>query len=146
MADSIRKSIYDAVVTALSASTGILHVTRNLEPWWDWPSNKFPGVCVVDGDESKQRFSYLQSTGGDMYSELEFRILGYERDMNNDLTSKRSTLLQTVETVLQNSSAINDLTLDIIPISVKTDKGEIENFTVTESVFKVKYLYNHASP
>lgn len=146
MADSVRKTIYDAIVTALDNSTEFAHVTRKLEPWWDWSANKFPGLCVLDGDETKKRLAFLHASAGDMYSEVDFRIIGYERDMNNDLDSKRSNIIQQIEIVLQASTALNDLTMDIVPVSVKTDNGQLENFTVTESLFRAKYQYNHASP
>lgn len=146
---STRSGIYDAIVTALSAkTTAFSYVTRKREPWWDWPTSNFPGLCVLDSNESKKRFCFPNpSTAvGDMWGDLNFSIDGYERDLNNDLDGKRSILLSQIELVLAASTGVRDVVLDIVPVSVKTDDGMLENFTVTESVFLVKYIYNHGSP
>lgn len=145
---SSRSAIYDALVTALSSSTEFAYVARKRENWWDWSHNKFPGLCVLDSDEKKRRFAYpgASTSYGDMYSEIDFTIDGYERDITNTLDAKRSSLIQQIETVITKSTGVRDLVLDIFPVTVKTDDGMLENFTVTESVFRVKYLYNHSAP
>lgn len=144
---STRSGIYDAVVTKLTAtSSAINYVTRKREEWWNWPTSNFPGVCVIDTDESKRRLAFVDAVNPDMYSEFNLLVIGYERDITNELDTKRANLIAAVESSLAGSTGVNDLTLDIIPVSVKTDDGMIENFCITEQTFRIKYAYNHGTP
>jgi hypothetical protein len=149
MADSARKQIIDAIVATLTTgSTGIVTVTTKREPWWEWDVWQFPGVCVLEGPEKKSRFSYpdASSSIGDMYSELEVNVLGYAQDMRNDLDMKRTDLIRDIEKAISISTTLNDLTLDIIPQTVETDQGTLENYCITHNRYLVKYIYNHATP
>lgn len=144
---SVRRQIYDAVVDALEASTGIKHVSEKLEPWWDWPHSNFPGVVVIDTDETRKRFSYVQPTAGDMEGKVIFELHAYDYDRNNDLDSKRNDLIVSIRKALLNDSALNALVLSIVPGSWRTvDDGQIDNYCYLNHQFTAWYTYNHASP
>lgn len=146
MADSIRKQILDAYVTALTASTGISYVSSKIEPWWDWDVSRFPAVCVIDGNENRSRFAYLHPTSEDMYSDYNITVIGYQYDQANDLETKRTDLVRDIEKAIQLSTAINDLTLGNEIVAVETDQGWVDNFSITHCKFVAKYAYNHATP
>jgi hypothetical protein len=146
MSNSLRKQITDAVVTALSASSNIAHVTTKREPWWDWDMTYFPGVCVVAQQEEKSRFAYIHPTAEDMHSSFTLEIEGYTWDNANDNATKQTDLIRTIETTIQGSTAVDDLTWDIYPTRVETDQGLIDNYSVAKCEYKVRYIYNHATP
>lgn len=150
MADTVRKQVYDAAATALGSSTGIKYVTRRLDAWWDWQPSRYPGVCVIDGSEDKNRFSFMvgstTSSPADMESKMELVVHGYCFDPNNNLDTKRSELIKDIEKALTASTALDDLTLDVTPVNVETDEGVIENYSLVKCRYLVRYLYNHAYP
>ena len=150
MADTTRKQVYDAAVSALTASTGIMYVTRRLDAWWDWPVNRYPGVCAIDGSEEKNRFSFIvgstTTSPADMEARMELIVHGYCFDPNNSLDTKRSELIKDIEKALTSSTALDDLTLDVTPVSVETDEGVIENYSLVKCGYQIRYLYNHAYP
>ena len=147
MSDTIRKQIVDAFVTVLSTgTTSIVTVTRNREPWWDWDVVKFPGVCVLEGAEKKYRDSFANSTAtNSMRAEMEINVLGYVQDFRNDLATKRTDLVRSIENAVAGSTTLNDLTLDVVMQSVESDQGTVDNYAITHNRFMVKYLYNFAS-
>jgi hypothetical protein len=144
---SVRRQIYDAVVDALESSTGIKYVTEKLEPWWDWRHSKFPGVAVIDADETRKRFSYVQPTAGDIEGRVAFELHAYDYDRNNDLDTKRNTLIQNIRKALLNDTTLNALVLSIVPGDWRTvDDGQIDNYCYLTHRFTAWYLYNHLSP
>lgn len=147
MADTVRRQIYDAVVDALEASTGIKYVTEKLEPWWDWSRSRFPGVAVIDSEETRKRFSYVQTTVPDMEGKAVFELHAYDYDRNNQLGTKRNELIQNIRKALLNSTALNSLVLSIVPGSWRVvDEGITDNFCYLNHQFTAWYIYNHASP
>jgi len=144
---SIRQRILSAINTALSASTAIQYVTDKKEQWWDWGQNKYPGVCIVVGDEEDMRFCYTDGANlDDMQSKMRVNVIGYVFDIRNELGTKRSDLISTIETAVANSTGVTDLVEDIVLNKVQTDKGELENFSVINCEFGLDYLYNKENP
>lgn len=140
---TIREKVLNAVKAALQASTGIQYVTEKKESWWDWPQNKYPGVCIVTGDEEDLRFCYSDTTAlMDMRSNMRLNVIGYVFDNLNNLGSKRSDLIGSIEKAVSNSTAVTGLVGDIVLNKVQTDKGELENFSVVNCEFGLDYLYN----
>lgn len=143
---SQRKQILDAVTTALNASTGIVYVSNYRQPWWDLKPNNFPAVCILETDENKKRFAYIHPSAEDMYSELVLTVLGYQFDENNDLSTKRTNLIQDIEYAIQGSTGVKDVTKDIINTKVETDNGLVDNYAIVHCRYVAKYVYNHAAP
>jgi hypothetical protein len=143
-----RKTVYDAVVNALAGTTSeISYVTRNLEQWWDWNTDRFPGVRVIDLSEEKTPLSYLGSTAvADMESTITFKVSGYVQDLTNqNLGEQRSALINSIERILLTDSTLLGKVADIWPIGVETDEGVIDNFAWGDLTFKARYFYNHAA-
>ncbi len=148
-----RKDIYDALQTALNASTGINHVTIDVsENPWDWKGNKFPGVRIYDGEEQITRLSFLDATADDMESEIPFEFIGYVRKLTSNTATTdsidraRNDLMVDVEKALTQNAAIDVLVKDITPQERDTDRGYSDGIGWSNGIFKVMYHYNHLSP
>jgi hypothetical protein len=142
----IRQQILSAIKTALSGSTAFNYVTDRKEQWWDWGQNRYPGVCIVVGDEEDIRFCFSDTTNSDMQSKMKVNVIGYVFDNRNELATKRSDMISDIETVVENSTAVQDLVQDIVLNTVRTDKGELENFSLVQCEFGLDYLYNKVNP
>lgn len=145
---STRQTVYDAVVAAFGLSTGIAYVTRDYEQWWDWNSDRFPGVRIVDKQEELKPLSYWGSTDvSDMEAIITMGVSGYVHDLKNQtLTEKRSALIADIQKIMLTSTGITDVVQDVWPIGVDTDEGVLDNFAWCECEFKVRYHYNHTAP
>jgi hypothetical protein len=144
--NSTRWKITNAALIALSGSSGVESVSNKKQPWWDFNPDKFPHVCILQNEEKKSRFSYPNTFDKDMYSELELNVIGYCQDRNDTLDVKQTNLIRDIELALEGSTELKDIALDIIPQTVETDQGTLENFSIVHCKYKVKYIYNHAAP
>ncbi|MFA5376869.1 MAG: hypothetical protein WC455_14055 [Dehalococcoidia bacterium] len=144
---STRGDIYDAVIDAFESSTGFKHVTKNLEPWWDWSHTKLPGICVIDGEEPRKRFSFPHGTSPDMEGRINFTLHIYDRDRNDNLAVKIDNDIAEVRKVILNTTTLNDLVLLVKPGTwEKVDEGLTDNYIYIKYNFEVWYLYNHLNP
>ncbi|MFA5376866.1 MAG: hypothetical protein WC455_14040 [Dehalococcoidia bacterium] len=140
-----RYKILSAIKAALQNSTGIQYVTEKTEAWWDWSHNKYPGVCMVLGDEQDSFLAYSGTTELlDMQSKGEIDILGYVFDKHNNLGDKRSGLIRDIELSVATDSTVTSLVNDIGITSIDTDKGELENFSVVNCKVEFNYNYNRS--
>jgi len=147
---SVRSVIYDAMVTALEASTGINLVTKDLKIWWELTPDDYPAVCIVDADAVLERFAYLHPTLEDMEANVQFDIKGWVKDytgQSTTLDANRAELISDIETSLTGDAALDALTLDVVPGLVQTDKGaDDDNRSWIDFTFNVNYIYNHLAP
>jgi len=149
-----RSTLYDAIVTALgttaypTTSTAIHYVTRDREEWWDWLTDQFPGVCVLDKPEEKKPIAYWGTTDMmDMEGMVDFGVSGYVQDVTQAaINSKRSTLIADIERLIMSSTVVADACGDIWPLTVETDEGVIEGLGTCELTFRARYFYNHKGP
>ena len=148
MPDSKRKQVLDAIVTALSASTGINKAGQNVESWWEWDITNFPGVTLIDYNTEIERIAYSSTDTDvdDMEARMEIVCRGFVHDMNNVLASKRTTLIKEIETVLVSSTGIAAKVKDVEILGIETDLGYIDNFSIFDSKFEVVYHFNHLQP
>jgi hypothetical protein len=146
MADSVRRKIIAASITALESSTTIAYVTTKKEEWWNWDVSKYPGVMVIASElDKRQRFAY-PNAGEDMYSSMELNCIGYMFDINNDLSVKRTDLIRNIERVLTNNISLMALVNDFVPVTVETDQGTLDNYGIVHCKYIAKYTYNHGTP
>lgn len=145
-----RQSIYDAAYDALDESTAISYVTREiLEDPFGWKENQYPAVRLTDGPEVKERFAYPDSTNDDMQSVFDLEYVGYVRGKNKsstELIDEQNDLIVAIETSIANSTALDDITADVVPSEQGTDKGNLEGIGFVTGGFTVTYLYNHLAP
>jgi len=147
---AIRQSIYDAAKTVLEASTAINYVTRQIyEDPSGWKENQYPAVRLIDGTEIKSRLAYPDSTQQDMQSEFTLEYVGYVRSRNRSSTEmidEQNDLQVAIEKAIINSTALDDLTQDVVPNEQMTDRGNTEGLGWITGGFDILYYYNHNSP
>lgn len=143
---SVRKSVYDGIIAALSGSTGLSHVTANAEQWWDWKTNQFPAACVFDRAEERTPISYFGTTTlNDMEAVMTVSVNGYVYDITNqNVGTMRSQLIADINRVMLTDSTLGALVADVWPVSVETDEGVTPNYGWCNCTFRVRYLFNHA--
>jgi hypothetical protein len=145
VSNSARWQITNAVALALSASTGIVSVSDKREPWWDFEINQLPHVFVMETNEKKERFSYSSTSFDDMHGTLDLTIEGYCFDANNNLDSVRMDLIRDIEIAIQNSTAVQSVTWEMIPQEVVSDQGTLDNYGIVHCHYQARYLYNHVN-
>jgi hypothetical protein len=143
---SNRKTIIDAFVSACEGISGVRGVSQNYETWWEKPAHEFPFITVRDTETTLDRHSYLSSADDDMEANLEIVATGYVHDMNNVLATKRTDLIKSIESTVVDDTTLGGLTLSVTPMSINTDDGGIDNYSICDVVFNIQYIYNHSSP
>ena len=146
---SKRKDIYSAIVTAVDNSTGINYVTREInENGLEWNESRYPGVKIIDAEETKSRLSFPDPTNEDMQSEFYIDITGFVRAKisTDNLETNRGQLLDDIEVAINSSTAIDDLVKDIIPEEQTDDRGFFEGIGWVTQRYRCLYFYNHSSP
>lgn len=145
---SDRKTVYDAVLTALRDSTGIDYVTRDAETWTLWGSDKMPGIFLNDESEEHTPVSYLQDAADDMEALVDFTADGavYGGQGSTQVDELRAQLISDIESTVMGSTEIDDVTADAWVTSVETDTYTQERYGTCTVRFRVRYFYNHASP
>jgi len=145
--DTVRKQVIDAIISVLDASTSITTVEDNLRSWHDYSAHQFPVVTVIDRDTDVSRFSFRSTGGMDKKAIMEVLTRGYIFDQNNNTATKRANLIKEIQTKLETgSTTMSALIFDIDDITIETDAGIQDNFSVFDITYNVTYLYNHNTP
>ena len=145
---SDRKTVYDAVITAMEASTGILYVTRVAETWTLWGTDKMPGLFLNDETEEHTPLSYPRATADDMEAVIGFTADGAVCELtgSTDVDASRAQLIEDVISTVMADATLAAATADIWVRGVETDTYTGENYGTCTVRFDVRYFYNHASP
>jgi hypothetical protein len=140
----MREQILDAIKTALGASTGIAYVTDKREAWQDWAQNRYPGVCILTGEEQDSRFCY--SGTDNLLCTMPVEVIGCVFDKANNLGTKRSDLIGAIEKAIVGSTVLAGLIRDVQLSRVHTDQGIQDNYSVVSCTFNIEYLIDSAGP
>ena len=143
---SKRKQVLDAVVAACAGITGVKSATQEYETWWQMNAHDFPRIIVRDTETELEPWSFQSSAGNDMLADMEVVVSGFVHDMHNNLATKRTDLIQDIEQTLIADSSLDALIFSIWPVRIETDNQGIDNYSIFDVVFRIQYLYNHASP
>jgi hypothetical protein len=147
MADPVREQIFDAIVTDLSASTGINKVTRSLTSFWDWQISDFPGVSLIPGESEITRIAVdsTVSTWMDREGRQSLVVRGYVQDMGGEIENKLADLIKAVAVVVETSTTIRANTLDVQYVGNDVTEN-VENYGICDVKFKIFYHFNHLLP
>ena len=145
---SDRKTVYDAIVTAMRDSTGIDYVTRDAETWTHWGSDKFPGVYLSDESEEHSWLSYPMTATDDMEAVIDFSANAgvFDWDGSTSVDDVRAQLISDITATVMGSTAIDDVTADVVVTGVETDNYTQDRYGTCTVRFRARYFYNHASP
>jgi len=141
---STRKQVIDGIEDALTNSTGIRTVTRDLIPWWDYDDVDYPIVTMLDR-VTERALETFPSTGLDREARVQLNVRGYLYDRNNNLADKRQRLIADIEVAMQ-STDVTSVAAAVYPMNVETDDGTLENYSVIDNEFEVVYFYNKSTP
>jgi len=143
-----------AVVSSLSNiseyngyQTDVKFVSENMKHFSELGTDKFPACFPIDTNEAKESFTFRpDTTCGDMKSTLTVLVTSYLYARAGVSVQARSDLLRDIEKAMMNATAMTGISsiIDIRPVSVTTDQGSIENYSVHDQEFAIDYTYNHA--
>jgi len=147
MADSKRKRIMDAVLSALANVTSLVYVSERLVHWEELDASKFPACFPIDADEVKEPHVLFESADEDMLSKLTLILTCYCYDAQGATRQQRTDLIKNIEAEFSlRASALNALVLTITATRVVTDKGALDNYSVFDCEYEIQYLYDHTDP
>ena len=146
MADSVRKQVLDAAEAALAAITGIGKTSQNLKPWEELGPKDFPAAFLIDSGAEYERTAYPHTSEDDMECRLTVDVYGYVFSNTRSPASKRTALIADVETAMVGNAALAALVEEVRPVSVETDSGGMDKFSIFRYTFEVIYYYNHLTP
>lgn len=143
---SIRGDIIDGFVSALSTSTGITTVKRQLSDWSHWDADEFPGVTVLDG-----RTQVVRSSFGDtgMEADMDVEIVGYAHAFTDtDLPAARINLIEAVQKAIYTSTHVMSAggMGDIMDVMIAPDRHQAENFATFTVTATVKFFFASTAP
>jgi len=150
-ADSIRRQILSATVTALRGitkangyQTDVKYVSETYTGYETVSKSKLPACFPIDTDEERSWEALEDTSTTDMRAELTILVTSVVHDPQNVTRLQRTNLLRDVEKALLNNAALGALIHEIEPQSVVTDKGTIPNFSIFDQEFIITYFYNSA--
>ena len=152
MADSVRKDIMDAVITALEAvdagddfTSTIALVSESLPMSVEQiDENNLPACYPIDADEMRKTGSIGSGTL-DMESDLTVVITCVVYDQKDQTRQARTDLMRDIEKTMLNNASLAALVQWVEPGRITTDKGEIPNYSVWDQEFTIRYLYSSAN-
>jgi len=147
MADSKRKRIMDAVLSAIANVTSLAYVSERLVHWEELDASKFPACFPVDTDERKEPHVLFESATEDMHSILTLVLTCYCYDAAGNTRQQRTDLIKNIEAEFGlRATALNALVVTITATRVVTDKGALDNYSIFDCEYEVEYLYDHTDP
>jgi len=149
MADSVRKDIMDAVITALEAvdagevyTSTIALVSESLPMSVEQiDANDLPACFPIDADEMRSSMTIGSGTL-DMQADLTVVITCVVYDQMDQTRQARTDLMRDVEKTMLNNTSLAALVQWVEPGRITTDKGEIPNYSVWDQEFTIRYLYS----
>ena len=146
MAGSTRKQVLDAAETALSGISGIGSVSQNLRSWDELQPKDFPALFLIDAGAEYERNTFEHATLNDMHCDLTVDVYGYVYSNVRSTASARTALISDVEKALTTNAALLALVQDVMPVSLETDTGAMDKYSIFRFTFNISYGYNHSTP
>jgi len=147
MADSKRKRVMDAVLSALAHVTSLAYISERLVHWEELDASKFPACFPIDADERKVPHVIFESATEDMHSTLTLILTCYCYDAQGSTRQQRTDLIKNIEAEFATgATALNALVVTITATRVVTDKGALDTYSIFDCEYEIEYLYDHTSP
>jgi hypothetical protein len=143
MAKSERHKIMDAVIAALRGVSGMATVSEEFKGYDELESKDFPACFPIDANEEHEQFA-IGSGEDTMVARLTLLVTAYVHSPIGDTRRLRTDMLRDINKALLNDTNLAALILDIQPVSVQTDQGIIENYSLWNQEFEITYLYNRS--
>ena len=133
----------DKVVTALNGVSGVKYVSEVFQPYDVVPHKNLPACFPVDTDEQHEPFT--MGDAGQIQATLTVLVTVYIFDATNNTRKTRTDMIWAINAAMLNDVYLEDLILDIQPVSVQTDQGFIENYSLWTQEFEITYLYDRTT-
>lgn len=147
MADTKKKQIVDALMTALQGITGIGKVTQDEREYTAYSVGDYPALLVQSSKPTVDRLSYPHNTADDMEAEMEIQIEGVVHNITaSDIEGDADALRQDVEQAIVGNAALNALVKDIYLESDDDIADLDQNYGIFSAVYTAVYHYNHNTP
>lgn len=141
---SNRYQIMDAVIGCLDGISTVRHVSEQFKAHDEVDHKDFPVLFPIDTNEEHEAWAFDED-GGQIQARLTVLVIAYVFDHNNNTRKKRTDLILEINKAMLNDSVLESLTLDVQPVSVQTDQGMIENYSLWDQEFEITYLYDRAT-
>ena len=142
---STQKSIMDALITALTAVTGVNKVTKDVQVWNQADPMSYSTIYLSMKKNEGDQVFFRSETSPDMAAQLEITIQGDIREVyESSVESSIDTLLKNVEIAINGSATVNALVTDIYCESDEYIK--VDNYGLFSAVYIADYYYNHKTP
>jgi len=147
VADTIKKQIIDALITALEGITGIGKVTQDEREYTTYSVDDYPALLVQSSKPSVDRLSFPHPTADDMEAEIEIQIEGIIHNITtSDIAGDADALKQDVEQAIVGDASLGALVKDIYIISDDNIADLDQNYGIFLAVYTAVYHYNHNTP
>jgi len=144
---SKRKTVVDAMETALRAITGIGIVTQDKKIWSGLNPDDHPALLLTPDKPEVERLAYAHATSFDMHAIMQVTIEGLVYDiLEADSQVSLDNLLSDVEKAIVGNTALSDLTVEVVPTSDEILTEWQDHYGIFTAVYAVEYLYNHNTP
>lgn len=146
MADSTRKKVVDAIVSAVKV-TGVNLSTDDKQEYAKRSLNGLGGVLVMMGPTKDRRIAYSHATAMDMEAEALVTLDGdVKTQYLSGIAAEMDSIIALITTAM-NSLAVTGVTiLDSSRQSIDYDIDSTQGYGIFRAVFRVRYLYNHLTP
>jgi len=147
MADSTRRTIENAIITALSNITGMALVTQDADVWNGRNTNDYPNIYFSNRTVEDEWISNPAVSAADRQATMELTLQGevlsqYASAIETDL----DTVEQEIQKAITENAAIEALVVDCELDTRERDLGTQDRFGIFSQVYYVVYLYNHNTP
>lgn len=147
MADSTRRTIENAIITALTNITGMALVTQDADVWNGRNTNDYPNLYISMSTTNDEWISNPAVSAADRMATMELSIQGetlsqYASTIETDL----DTVEQEVQKAITENAAIEALVVDCELNTRERDQGVQDRYGIFSHGYSVIYLYNHNAP
>ena len=137
-------TVYSAVTTALGTITGVKSVTTDIGVFDK--ANAFPVLMVVGKIINTEYIMFPQAVKEDREAEIEIIVEGLVRPLYSaNILTDTQTLMSSVEGKINGltTAGIVSINMTQADYDIDIEKDKIGYF---QSVFNIKYVYNHLAP
>ena len=137
---TVRSDIMDAVIAALDGVSGMKSVSEIFKSYTEVAPKDIPACFPIDTDEEHEPFT--MGDAGQIMARLRVLVTVYTYSATGNTRPVRVAMIKAINQAILNDTILEGLTLDVEPVSVNTDYGTIENYSIWNQEFEITYLYN----
>ena len=136
-------TVYTAVTTALGTISGVKSVTSEIGVFNK--ANAFPVLMVVGKIVNTEYIMFPQAVKEDREAEIEITVAGVVRPAyTKSILADTQSLMASVEGAINGLTTAGIVSINMTQSDYDTDVNDKMGYF--ESVFNIKYVYNHLAP